>query len=208
MSRVLIDLFCGEGGASMGYHRAGFEVVGVDIEPQPRYPFIFHQGDALTLLPELIDRYRPAAIGASPTCQRKARVTAWRGNREDHPNTLTPTLRALERLDIPWVVENVPEAADELRPDYLLCGTQFGLPVRRHRIFQRGNWTAYELLPPCQCWRNPHLLPFMHKGERAFADAMGCDWMTNLGGRQAVPPAFTEYIGGQLLAHIAAGVAS
>jgi hypothetical protein len=98
------------------------------------------------------------------------------------------------------VVENVPEAP--VRPDYLLCGTQFGLRVRRHRAFQRGNWTAYDLLPPCQCYRNPRLLPFEHKDERAFADAMGCTWMSKTEARQAVPPAFTEYIGRQLVAVI------
>ncbi|MGC5019036.1 DNA cytosine methyltransferase [Micromonospora sp. DT47] len=201
MSRPrLLDLFCCEGGAGMGYHRAGFEVVGVDIEPQPRYPFEVHQADALEYLAAHWHEYD--AIHASPTCQRKARVTAWRGNREDHPNTLTPTLELLGQLSVPWVVENVPEAADELRPDFLLCGTQFGLKVRRHRIFQRGNWTGYELLPPCQCYRRKDLVPFEHKNERAFADALGCDWMTNLGGRQAIPPVMTEHIGRQMLAAI------
>jgi hypothetical protein len=199
---VLLDLFAGEGGAAYGYHQAGFDVVGVDERPMPRYPFEFHQGDALQFLADHGHGFD--AIHASPTCQRKARVTAWRGRREDHPNTLTPTLAALRAQPVPWVVENVPEAADELRPDYLLCGTQFGLPVRRHRIFERGNWTGYELMPPCQCYRNPRLLPFMHKGERAFADAMGCPWMTKIGGRQAVPPAFTRFVGEQLMAHLLA----
>lgn len=201
---ILIDLYCGEGGASVGYHRAGFHVIGVDIEPQPRYPFTFHQGDALALLPQLVEQYRPAAIGASPTCQTRSRATAWRGRREDHPDLLTPTLDALDQLGLPYVVENVPEAAWDgtMRPDYLLCGTQFGLKVRRHRVFQRGHWTGYELLPPCRCYRNPNLIPFGHKHERAFADALGCDWMTNLGGRQAIPPAYTRHIGEQLLAAI------
>ena len=203
----LLDLFCCAGGAGMGYHLAGFEVVGVDKYPQPNYPFEFIQADALDVLGDGEFLARFDAIHASPTCQRKARVTAWRGRREDHPNTLTPTLRALERLTVPWVVENVPEAADELRPDYLLCGTQFGLRVKRHRIFQRANWHGYELLPPCRCYRNPRLVPFEHKGERAFADAMGCTWMTNLEGRQAIPPAFTRFIGEQLMAHLTAGVA-
>lgn len=197
----LLDLYCGEGGAAVGYHRAGFEVVGADIHPQPRYPFEFHQADALEVL-ATADLSRYDAVHASPTCQRKARVTAWRGRREDHPNTLTPTLAALRSGSLPYVVENVPEAADELRPDYALCGTQFGLRVRRHRIFERGHWSGYDLLPPCRCWRNPRLLPFEHKGERAFADAMGCEWMTNLGGRQAIPPAYTEWIGRQLLASL------
>ena len=202
----LLDLYSGAGGAAAGYWQAGFDVVGVDHVVQPNYPFEFHQADALDYLVEHGHEFD--AIHASPTCQRKARVTAWRGRREDHPNTLTPTLRALEQLSVPWVVENVPEAADELRPDFLLCGTQFGLNVRRHRIFQRGNWSGYELLPPCQCYRNPRLLPFEHKGERAFADAMGCTWMTNLEARQAIPPPMTRSIGEQLMSHLVAECAA
>ncbi len=202
----LLDLFSGAGGASVGYHQAGFDVVGVDINPQPRYPFDFHQADAMDILAAVAegDPFYPAwgpfdAIHASPTCQHFSRATAWRGSRDDHPDLLTPTLALLARVQIPWVVENVPEACPPLRPDYVLCGTQFGLSIRRHRAFQRGNWTAFELIQPCQCYRNPRLLPFEHKGERAFADAMGCTWMSKEEGRQAIPPAYTEAIGNQLL---------
>lgn len=208
----LLDLFCGAGGAAMGYHLAGFDVVGVDIEPQPRYPFEFHQADAIELLEDLIDNWPTGralppleqfdAIHASPTCQTFARVTAWRGSRDEHPDLLGPTLKLLSGLSVPWVVENVPEAP--LRPDYLLCGSQFGLRVKRHRVFQRGNWTAYELMQPCQCYRNSSLLPFMHKGERAYADAMGCTWMNKYEARQAIPPAFTRYVGEQLISHLRA----
>ena len=81
-------------------------------------------------------------------------------------------------------------------------------PIRRHRDFQRGNWSAYELMPGCQCYRNPSLLPFMHKGERAFADAMGCTWMSKEEARQAIPPAMTEHIGRALLEHLTAGRAA
>jgi hypothetical protein len=202
MSRPrLLDLFCGAGGCSVGYHRAGFDVFGVDIAYQPNYPYDMAVLDALDVLatPSMLAEFD--AIHASPPCQTFARVTAWRGSRDDHPDLLAPVLEALAGVDIPWVVENVPEAP--LRPDYLLCGTQFGLDVRRHRIFQTGNWSAYDLIPPCQCRHNPRLLPFMHKGERAFADAMGCDWMTKREARQAIPSAFTEYIGAQLLDHLA-----
>jgi hypothetical protein len=185
----LLDLFCGAGGAAMGYHRAGFEVIGVDVEPQPRYPFEFHQADALTYPLGGFD-----AIHASPVCLTFARVTAWRGNRADHPDTLAPTLARLAEVSVPWVVENVEEAG--LQADFLLCGSQFGLKVQRHRHFQIGNWSGYELMPPCD---HRDLLPFMHKGERAFADAMGCTWMNKTEARQAIPPAYTEYIGGLLL---------
>ena len=203
MSRPrLLDLFSGAGGAAEGYHRAGFDVVGVDIKPQPRYPFEFVQADALEVLRALADGgtsggYRLAdfaAIHTSPVCLTFARVTDWRGSRAIYPDTLTPALEILGRVSTPWVVENVTEAP--LRADILLCGSQFGLRVQRHRKFQTGNWFTFDLMPPC-CHRD--LLPFEHKGERAYADAMGCDWMSNREARQAIPPAYTEYIGAALL---------
>ena len=221
MSRpVLLDLFCGAGGSAVGYHQAGFDVIGVDINRQPNYPFEFHQADAISVLRSMVDYpnfsgelWRPtsyAAIHASPTCQTRSRATAWRGRREDHPDLLTPTLDLLSRLSVPWVVENVPEAVWDgtMRGDLMLCGTHFGLPIKRHRAFQYGNWSSFTLLPPCQCHRNPDLLPFEHKAERAFADAMGCTWMNKFEARQAIPPAFTSFIGEQLLAHLGAEVAS
>lgn len=208
----ICDLFCGAGGAAEGYHRAGFGVVGVDIAPQPRYPFEFHQADALDVLAAIAehDPFYPSwlepvdAIHASPVCKTFTRVTAWRGRREDHPDTLTPSLRLLQRIRIPWVVENVIEACPPLRADLVLCGSRFGLDVHRRRGFQLGNWTAYELMPSCTCPGNPDLLPFEHKNERAFADAMGCTWMNKTEARQAIPPAYTAYIGGQLLEHLMA----
>ena len=144
------------------------------------------------------------AIHASPTCQTRARVTAWRGSRDDHPDTLIPTLARLRGTAVPWVVENVEEAGrmGDLRPDFWLCGTQFGLQVRRHRVFHVGNWHSFDLMPPHQCYANPRVRPFMHKGERAFADAMGCTWMTNREARQAIPPAYTEFIGSRLMEHL------
>lgn len=191
----LLDLFCGGGGAGKGYHRAGFDVTGIDIAPQPHYPFRFIQADALTFPLSGFD-----AIHASASCQRWARVTAWRGSRESHPDVLTPMLARLAATTVPWIVENVPESG--IRADYLLCGTQFGLSVRRHRVFQCGNWSGYGLLPPHQCYRNPRLLAFEHKNERAFADAMGCTWMTNKEARQAIPPAYAECIGLDLIDYL------
>jgi DNA (cytosine-5)-methyltransferase 1 len=203
MSRPrLVDLGCGPGGAAMGYHRAGFDVTGVDIKPQPNYPFEFIQADAMTYPLAGFD-----AVHWSPICQGHANVTAWRGDPASYDDQLTPAIARLSAQPLPWVVENVPEALP-IRPDYLLCGTQFGLKVRRHRAFQRGNWAGYELLPPCQCYRNPALLPFEHKDERAFADAMGCTWMSKTEARQAIPPAFTEHIGLQLMAHLTEGAAA
>ncbi|MCZ7417685.1 DNA cytosine methyltransferase [Streptomyces sp. WMMC897] len=188
----VLDLCCGAGGMSMGYHLAGFEVVGVDITPQPRYPFEFHQADALTFPFEGFD-----LVHASWPCQAFAPVTAWRGDRDAHPDLLTPGRARLQASGLPWVIENVPQAP--LRPDYLLCGTQFGLRVRRHRAFETSWRGGGELLPPC--WHRPGLLAFEHKGERAYADAMGCTWMSNREARQAVPPAYTHWIGRQFHHH-------
>ena len=188
-----LDLFCGAGGAGMGYHRAGFDVVGVDIRPQPHYPFEFHQGDAMTWSLHGYD-----AIHASPPCQHYAPVTAWRGRQQDHPDLLVPIVDRLAGSGVPWVVENVPHAP--LVPDFVLCGSMFGLAVWRHRWFLTS-WAGFELVPPCQ---HAGLLPFMHKGERAYADAMGCDWMSTRESRQAIPPAYTEWLGARLLAEMVA----
>jgi DNA (cytosine-5)-methyltransferase 1 len=190
---LLLDLFCGAGGASVGYHGAGFDVIGVDLHPQPRYPFEFVQADALTFPLDGFD-----AIHASPPCQHYANVTSWRGSRQDHPDLIAATRRALQASGLPWVIENVPEAP--VRPDFLLCGSQFGLKVRRHRAFETS-LRLYSLIPPCQ---HVGLLPFMHKAERAYADALGCEWMTARDAREAIPPVFTQHIGEQLLAHLSA----
>jgi hypothetical protein len=197
----LLDAFCCEGGATRGYQDAGWHVTGVDIAPQPRYcGDSFHQADAVRFIAEHWQDYD--AIHASPTCQTRARVTNWRGSTANHPDTLTPTLVMLRTVvTIPWVVENVLEAVADgtMRPDLVLCGSMFGLPVRRHRAFETS-WHALQLTSPCG--HRGDDLPFMHKGERAFADAMGCDWMTNRGGRQAIPPSYTRHIGELMLAEL------
>jgi len=188
----LLDLFCCEGGCSEGYFRAGFDVTGVDIEPQPRYQFEFVQGDALEYV--AAHGHEFDAIAASPPCQYYAAVTAWRGRQEDHPDLVGATRDALNATGLPYVIENVPEAP--VRPDFLLCGSMFGLPIRRHRVFE-VNWQPAYLVPSCHHKRTD--LAFEHKSERAYADALGCDWMSARGGRQAIPPAYTEFIGRQLI---------
>lgn len=187
----LLDLFCGAGGAAVGYHRAGFEVVGVDAAPQPNYPFEFHQADAMRFPLDGFD-----AIHASPPCQRYSKAT--RGHWSKHPDLLPGTVARLKRTDVPWVVENVPGAP--IAPDFVLCGSMFNLPVQRHRWFVTS-WHGFELMAMC---RHSNQQQFDHRKERAYADAMGCDWMSNREAREAIPPAFTEWLGERLLAVVGA----
>jgi DNA (cytosine-5)-methyltransferase 1 len=189
----LLDLFSGPGGAGVGFYRAGFDVVGVDIVPQPHYPFRFVQGDAL-LPPVRLDAFD--VIHASPPCEHYAAVTRWRGKAENHPDLVGPTRDLLNATGLPWVMENVREA--ELHDPIVLCGSMFGLRVRRHRYFET-NWMPFEMVTSCG---HDRLLPFEHKGERAYADAMGCDWMSSKAARKAIPPAYTTFIGSRLLAHL------
>lgn len=191
----ILDLFCGAGGAARGYRLAGFEVHGVDLKPQPRYAGErFFRADALSFVQARGREYD--AIHASPPCQHYANVTRWRGEPADHPDLLPATRAVLEEMGAPWVIENVPGAP--MRPDYVLCGSMFGLKVRRHRWFETS-WGGFDLVPQCD---HRGLLPFEHKGERAYADAMGCQWMTNREAREAIPPAYCRYIGEQLLARL------
>ncbi|MFE9474415.1 DNA cytosine methyltransferase [Streptomyces griseofuscus] len=194
----VLDVCCGAGGLSMGYYLAGFDVVGVDNRPQPNYPFPFVQADGLDYT--AAHGHTFDLVHGSWPCERYATVTRWRGNPDEHPDLIDPGRQVMEATGRPWVIENVPETATAslLRPDYLLCGTQFGLCVRRHRVFETSWQGGGDLVPPC--WHHKGLLAFEHKGERAYADAMGCTWMTNLEARKAVPPAYTHFIATQYLA--------
>lgn len=207
----LLDLFCGAGGAAMGYHRAGFEVVGVDIADQPNYPFEFIQGDALEMLWAHGEWGIPAdfdAVHASPPCQFYAGSTAWRGRRENHPDLIAPVQELLRATGLPYVLENVPDARRLLHHPLRLCGTQFGLRIRRHRYFEVP-WWPHPMATPCH--HRPDDFSFDHGGkqpESVYREAMGCGWMTVDESRNAIPPVYTEHIGSFLLAELNARAAA
>lgn len=212
-----MDLFCGAGGASTGYHRAGFDVVGVDIEPQPHYPYEFRQADALEFLAAPGNLRGFDAAHGSPVCKRFSAATpSWA--RARHPNQIPPTRRLLEASGLPWVMENVPGAP--LRPDFKICGCMTGLhELERERWFETNWWRGLDLRPPCYHATAPITVaghgepsgPRMARGEIAHkADwerVMGIDWMTRDELAQAIPPAYTEYIGGFLLEHLSEAAA-
>src|SRR3990167_5832997 len=141
MAMRLLDLFCGAGGAAMGYHRAGFDVVGVDINPQPRYPFEFHQADALTFPLDGFD-----AIHASPPCQAYTAMRRLGKNAGSNaPELVDPIRSRLVGSGVPWVMENV--VGSPLLNPLMLCGSSFGLGVQRHRLFE-GSHLVFGL--PCR----------------------------------------------------------
>ena len=198
MSRPrLLDLFCGAGGCTKGYQRAGFYVVGVDINPQPNYcGDEFIQMDALEFLRNEGSPWGWFdAIHASPPCQHYANVTQWRGDQDEHPDLIAPTRELLQSTGLLWAMENVRTTA--LRPCVVLCGSMFGLPIRRHRGFETS-WGMSPMVRPCQ--HRSTDMAFEHKHERRYADVMGCDWMTAREARQAIPPLYTEFIGSHLMA--------
>jgi hypothetical protein len=211
----LLDLFCGAGGCSVGYHRAGFDVVGVDITPQPNYPFEFVQGDALEFLREHGREFD--VIHASPPCQANSRLRhIWQtteGYDYNHVDMIPETRQLLQTIGKPYVIENVPGA--DLESPIQLCGSSFGLRVQRHRLFEIS---VFMLAPPCEHgWQNddPIFTVRNHGAHRQtgicyvfgngtgkgadWSGAMGIDWMTRAELSQAIPPAYTEYIGRQLM---------
>jgi DNA (cytosine-5)-methyltransferase 1 len=202
----LLDLFCCQGGASMGYHLAGFEVVGVDINPQPHYPFEFHQGDALAYLMEYGDDFD--VIAGSPPCQAHTNAQKIMGNQ--HPDYID-SMRALLDPAKPYVIENVPGAP--LRNPIELCGAMFGLGTYRHRLFESNVALDVPVAHPehvartTKMGRAPVDGEFMHvvgnfSGVEQARRAMGIEWMTRDGLRESIPPAYTEHIGRQIISQL------
>lgn len=212
----LLDLFCCAGGAGVGYSRAGFEVVGVDIKPQPNYPLPFIQADALKLDPKFIALFD--AVHASPPCQSYSDLAKRNGNGHMWPRLIEPVREMFLRSGLPYVIENVDGAP--LIDAVVLCGTMFSkLRVLRHRLFEAN----FDIVPP------PHKKhPLVHTFDRrkshygktdewrdfvqvtgggnctiaAASEAMGIDWMTKVEINESIPPLYTQFVGKALLRHI------
>ena len=207
----LLDLFCGGGGCSVGYRRAGFtEIVGVDNRPMPRYPFEFVECDSLRYLAAHGSEFD--AIHASPPCQAYSQTkTIW--NRS-YPDLVPETRELLQKIGRPWVIENVQGAPmGAMFNAITLCGTMFDLRVKRHRLFESSEM----LMSPGRTCAHPPPGSFVQVGCKAnegdwmivaghFSSlpaarkAMGIDWMSRNELAQAIPPAYTEFIGRQLMA--------
>jgi DNA (cytosine-5)-methyltransferase 1 len=220
---TVLDLCCGAGGAARGYHDAGFEVIGVDVNPMPRYPYEFHQCDALQFLRAITvyGIYGVDAIHISPPCQRWSVMSKCRpGLNEEYPDLITPARELLQQIGLPYVIENVPGAP--LRWPVTLCGSQFGLwadwpghgayGLRRHRELE--SW-PFEIPSPVGCWHGMPSLPVYGHGApgnraelrgagfaAAAKEAMEIDWMTRAELAEAIPPAYARYAGHFLMKHL------
>ena len=215
-----MDLFSGAGGASMGYHRAGYDVTGADHEPHDDYPFPMVVGDAMTILEctSILDGFD--VVTASPPCPRYSTATP-AANRENHPDLVGPVRELLRAWGGPYVIENVPGAP--LENPIRLCGSMFGLQVRRHRLFETN---VPMMQPECHHEMQPvvygiygdhgdggrqYLRPGTgtQRGLKArdaahARELMGIDHMKQWDDlADAIPPAYTEWIGARLLEHLA-----
>jgi DNA (cytosine-5)-methyltransferase 1 len=224
----LLDLCCGQGGASVGYHRAGFDVTGVDLALKrladgtytddtaipARYPFEFIKADAFEVLADATFMARFDAIHASWPCQAHSIASKYKGTAGRHKDLIAPGRPAMQATGLPWIIENVPGAP--VRADYLLCGCMFGLPgLRRERWFETS-WHGFAMnlghdhREPVVTVAGHGPPSWVREGVSVpvtVADwrrAMGIDWMTRDGLAQAIPPAYTEFLGGELLSHLRA----
>lgn len=218
---VLLDLFGGRtGGAARGYQLAGFIVVSVDIVHCPENPAdVVIRGDALKLLPMLIATFSPSAVHASPPCQGNGAIAqgTMPGLRDAHPDLLPATREAFAATGLPHMIEN-PQHTRSIRPDVMLCGEMFGLGVIMHRGFELGGWAVAqpEHKPHrgyVRGWRHgvwrdgPYVAAYGKGGGKATVDEMreakGIDWSTDhLGLRDALPPAYTQWIGTRLMGEL------
>jgi DNA (cytosine-5)-methyltransferase 1 len=217
----LLDLFCGSGGCSVGYDRAGFDVMGVDIEPHPDYPFALIVEDAIDFLAKSSPGYLAKfdAIHASPPCQAHTTMSnRWRGKggaADEHVDLIGEVRDALEQWGGIYVIENVPGARKQMRNPITLHGGMFGLRVHRPRLFEsNAPLMAYPAASPVDpvgvYGKSPDGRRLFTRADgseqRAAASleeaqaAMGCEWMTDFRDvAESVPPAYCEYLGGQLL---------
>jgi DNA (cytosine-5)-methyltransferase 1 len=199
----VLDLFCGAGGASMGLHQAGFEVTGVDINPQPNYPFKFIQADALTVSLEGYD-----LIWASPPCQ--AFTNAQKIMKREHPDLVDPIRQKLIASGIPYIIENVP--GSPLINPITLCGAMFNLRTYRHRLFE----ASFPISAPehplhlnrtAKMGRQPKLDEFMHivgnfSNVKLGREAMGIPWMSRNELSESIPPAYSKYLAEQFISQL------
>jgi DNA (cytosine-5)-methyltransferase 1 len=215
---LLLDLFCCQGGAAKGYADAGFEVVGVDSAPQPRYPFPFYRFDAIQVLDAIVHGRgafmgrKLDAIHASPPCQRYS--DAQRIRDRSHPDLIAPTRERLAAIGLPYVIENVMGAEKDLHNPIMLCGAMFPpLRVYRHRLFECSFPIAAPDHPPhvavqVKMGRAPGpgewLQPVGNfSGASEAREAMQMPWASREGLREAIPPAYTHYVGLRLRNHLA-----
>lgn len=202
-----LDLFCGAGGVSMGLWRAGFDVVGVDLHKQPRYPFPFTQADAMTFPLEGFD-----FIWASPPCQQFCALNT-REDLSGYPDLVDPIRQRLLASGVPFVIENVPGAP--LRKDLVLCGGMFGLRSYRHRHFECSFPIGQPAHPKHtvrvnrrgenrrEHWANGGFITITGDvGVYCGPEAMGIDWMSGNELSEAIPPAYAEFIGRAAMAHV------
>lgn len=216
MAKRLLDLFCGAGGCSVGYHRAGFDVVGVDIKPQKNYPFEFHCADAFAFLEKHGHEFD--VIHASPPCQAYSVATP---DRSKHRDLVGIMREALQANGKPFVIENVPGAP--MNFPITLCGTMFCLcdekvVLRRHRLFESPLLTLGPGGCSCKGEETAHVTGHMGKVARRYRGRggmqassqsakrlMGIDWMNRDELAQAIPPAYTEWIGQRLMEALSNG---
>lgn len=222
MRPKLLDLFCGAGGCSVGYHRAGFDVTGVDLEGHPDYPFEMSEGDALTVLADgdFLDTFD--VIHASPPCQGYTTMSNKHpGTKAEWPQLLEPVRDALIAWGGIYVIENVLGARRDMRKPFTLHGGMFGLGVHRPRLFESNIHIATVNAPQV---KNPLGVYGKLDGRRIWTRTdgtelraprtleqgqavMGIDWMNWDDLREAIPPAYTEYIGRQIIGHLGEAVA-
>lgn len=216
----VLDLYCGQGGASMGYYLAGFDVIGVDTKPQAQYPFPFIRRDALSVLLDDALLSEIDVIHASPPCQSESQLRHL--TKKQYQDLLTPTLELLYDLeDIPWVVENVA-STNKMPGSTVLCGTHFNLGAGGRVLKRHRRFCASFPLPdpgPCFCADQPTGGVYGHLSKKGLLSgyifspnearkAMGIDWMSRQGLAQAIPPDYTRWIAEHLVSRYFPALAS